>query len=257
MEKVVTMPIEYLGEVSIYLGIGIQVMTALVLGGLVGLDRERKLKSAGIKTNILICLGATLYTSIGLILASETTNTADPARMAAQIVSGIGFLGAGAIIQSKGNVIGMTTAATIWVVAAIGFTIGAGYPFTALIFTVTVLSVLTLISPFYSLLEREKNYSFFHLEILSHGTILDTLLNILDVNDIILEDMEEDTETRKKGERITNVYIKAHQRQVERLTHEIKQILRVKDLAYYPISNTFMEKGENKPTSIVANKKVN
>ncbi len=261
MEKMVTMPIEYLGEVSIYLGVGIQVVTALILGGLVGLDRERKLKSAGIKTNILICLGATLYTSIGLILASETSNTADPARMAAQIVSGIGFLGAGAIIQSKGNVIGMTTAATIWVVAAIGFTIGAGYPLTAFIFTVTVLSVLTLISPIYGLLEREKNYSYFHLEILSHGSISNTVLGILDSHEIVLEDIDEEFENRKKGAKITNVYIKAHQRQVERLTYEIKQILRVKDLAYYPISNSFIhsehKSSDSEPTEINAKKKVN
>ena len=63
------MELEFFGEVSIYFGIGVQVLMALFLGGLVGFDREKKLKSAGIKTNILICLGAALYTSIGLLIA--------------------------------------------------------------------------------------------------------------------------------------------------------------------------------------------
>ncbi|MEM7645974.1 MAG: MgtC/SapB family protein, partial [Pseudomonadota bacterium] len=117
MQIVTRMPLELVGEVSIYFGIGLQVLMALLLGGLVGFDREKKLKSAGIKTNILICLGATLYTSLGVLISSTSDGAGDPARMAAQIVSGIGFLGGGAIIQSQGSVVGMTTAATIWVVA--------------------------------------------------------------------------------------------------------------------------------------------
>ncbi len=235
-----TMTLEYFGNVSIYFGIGVQVITALLLGGLVGFDRERKLKTAGIKTNILICLGATLYTSIGLLIfAANASGNGDPSRMAAQIVSGIGFLGAGAIIQSKGNVIGMTTAATIWVVAAIGFTIGAGYPLTAIIFTLTVLSVLTLINPIYHLMESEKNYVDFQLEILSQGTVTKTVRQILEFNQIEVDQIREDGQGSKKGEKITNAYIHAHQRQVERLVQELKHSLRIKEVAYHPISNHY------------------
>ena len=231
-----TMAIEYFGTVSIYFGLGVQVITALLLGGLVGFDREVKLKSAGIKTNILICIGATLYTSIGLLLASTANGPADPARMAAQIVSGIGFLGAGAIIQSRGNVVGMTTAAMIWVVAAIGFTIGAGYPFSATIFTVTVLSVLTLLKPIYNLIEREKHYHHFHLEVLSIGPAMTSINSILETNGIDVEGIREDTHRGKKGEKITNLYVNAHQRQVERLAYDLRQALRIKDVAFYQIS---------------------
>jgi putative Mg2+ transporter-C (MgtC) family protein len=102
---------------------------AVVLGGAVGLEREIAGKPAGLRTNILICLGATLLTdvSIGISTADNGARIGDPGRLAAQIVSGIGFIGAGTIMQARGTVTGLTSAATIWVVAAIGITIGAGH----------------------------------------------------------------------------------------------------------------------------------
>src|SRR5947209_102780 len=107
-----------------------RVFFAVLCGGLVGLERELKNKPAGIKTNILICLGSALYTSVSVLLStrlSDSNHFGDPARVAAQIVSGIGFLGGGTIIQSRGTVLGLTTAATIWVVAAIGICVGIGH----------------------------------------------------------------------------------------------------------------------------------
>lgn len=102
---------------------------AVVLGGAVGLEREIAGKPAGLRTNILICLGAALLTdvSIGLSEGPGGIRLGDPARLAAQIVSGIGFIGAGTIMQARGTVTGLTSAATIWVVAAIGIAIGAGH----------------------------------------------------------------------------------------------------------------------------------
>ena len=140
-----TMRLELIGEVSIYFGIGVQIIFALLLGGLVGYEREVKHKAAGLKTNIMICIGATLYTTISMINLSGESALIDPNRVSAQIVSGIGFLGAGAIIHGRGSVTGLTTAATIWVVAAIGYTIGVGYPLVATLFSITVLFVLKLI----------------------------------------------------------------------------------------------------------------
>ena len=102
---------------------------ATFLGGVVGWERESSGKAAGLRTNILICVGAALLTELSIAfsgLASSGGQPSDPSRIAAQIVSGIGFLGAGTIMQAKGNVTGLTTAATLWVVAAIGMTVGAG-----------------------------------------------------------------------------------------------------------------------------------
>ena len=121
---------------------------AIVCGGLIGIERERKGKAAGLRTNILICLGAALYMIISEFIAKAAGQSSDPARVAAQVVTGIGFIGAGAIIQSRGTVTGLTTAATIWVVAAIGLTVGAGFHAIALSFTVLVLVTLTLLGRF-------------------------------------------------------------------------------------------------------------
>lgn len=101
---------------------------AVVLGGAVGLEREIAGKPAGLRTNILICVGAALLTdiSVEIVRGPGGTRLGDPARLAAQIVSGIGFIGAGTIMQSRGTVMGLTSAATIWVVAAIGIAVGAG-----------------------------------------------------------------------------------------------------------------------------------
>jgi putative Mg2+ transporter-C (MgtC) family protein len=101
-----------------------RLLLAAVLGGFVGTERELSGKPAGLRTNLLICVGAALVTEISGAVAAG--GAGDPGRMAAQIVSGIGFIGAGTIIQSRGKVTGLTTAATLWVVAAIGIAIGAG-----------------------------------------------------------------------------------------------------------------------------------
>ncbi|MBA2245639.1 MAG: MgtC/SapB family protein, partial [Gemmatimonadetes bacterium] len=110
-----------------------RLLLAAVLGGVIGLERELSGKPAGLRTNLLICVGAALLMDLSIAVAAlanlpnEQAGAifrADPARIAAQIVSGIGFLGAGTILQARGNIIGLTTAATIWVVAAIGMAVG-------------------------------------------------------------------------------------------------------------------------------------
>jgi putative Mg2+ transporter-C (MgtC) family protein len=104
-----------------------KLLLAVILGGAIGLERELKGKPAGLRTNILICMGATLLTDVSMsISVVGTSRLGDPARLAAQIVSGVGFLGAGTIMQSSGMVTGLTSAATIWVVAAIGIAVGSG-----------------------------------------------------------------------------------------------------------------------------------
>jgi len=106
----------------------LKLMLAVVLGGAIGLEREIKAKPAGLRTNILICVGAALLSDVSIrigLIGGERVG--DPARIAAQIVSGIGFIGAGTIMQGGGTITGLTSAATIWVVAAIGIAIGAGF----------------------------------------------------------------------------------------------------------------------------------
>jgi len=124
-----------------------RLLLAAVLGGIIGLEREWSGKPAGFRTNLLICVGAALLTELSLAVAASADPwmTADPGRIAAQIVSGIGFLGAGTIIQSRGNVVGLTTAATLWVVAAIGMAVGTRAYMEAAGATVLVVVALLLL----------------------------------------------------------------------------------------------------------------
>lgn len=101
---------------------------AVLLGGIIGFERELSGKPAGLRTNILICIGAALLMDVSIRIGIvDGRRIGDPGRIAAQIVSGVGFLGAGTIMQAQGMVTGLTSAATIWVVAAIGMTVGAGF----------------------------------------------------------------------------------------------------------------------------------
>lgn len=101
----------------------VKVILALVLGGIMGLEREYNEKPAGYATNSIICLGAALFTMLSLYMAEMG---GDPGRIAAQIVSGVGFLGAGAILREGNKISGLTTAAAVWLVAAIGMAVGFG-----------------------------------------------------------------------------------------------------------------------------------
>jgi len=120
------------------------VFLSVVCGAFVGYERERRDKPAGLRTVVLITVGSTIFTMMSFLVA-ENKPTADPARIAAQIVPGIGFLGAGAIIYARGTVLGLTTGATIWSCAAVGVTIGSGYVAAGFVFTTVIFLTLTLL----------------------------------------------------------------------------------------------------------------
>lgn len=125
----------------------IRIVIVIILCGLIGLERERWHKPAGLRTNILVGLGSTVITIVALniLVGFNPSGTVDIGRIIGQIVTGIGFLGAGAIIQGRGSIHGLTTAATIWVVATIGIAIGLGYYYTALMATLATLIVLFIL----------------------------------------------------------------------------------------------------------------
>lgn len=131
---------------------------ALVLGGIIGAERERYKKDAGLRTTILITLGSTLFTILSTRVGGGGSDTT---RIASNIVSGIGFLGAGVIMQERGRVKGLTTAATIWISAAIGMACGAGEFLLAAAVTFFTMIVLVLFSRFEDILEisiEERTY---------------------------------------------------------------------------------------------------
>jgi putative Mg2+ transporter-C (MgtC) family protein len=118
----------------------VAILLAVGCGAAVGIERQLKHKPAGLRTNILICLGAAVFTIISRQMAGGQDSIT---RIAAQIVTGVGFLGAGAVIQDRGGIHGLTSAATIWLVAGIGMACGAGLYYLAII--TTVLAILVLI----------------------------------------------------------------------------------------------------------------
>ncbi|MEO5713060.1 MAG: MgtC/SapB family protein [Luteolibacter sp.] len=117
-------------------------LAAVVSGALIGTERERHEKPAGIRTLILVCLGSATFTMVSYAF---TSSTGDSGRVAAQIVTGIGFLGAGAILHGRTSISGMTTAATIWVTAATGIAAGAGHPVAAIALGLLVRGILILV----------------------------------------------------------------------------------------------------------------
>lgn len=115
-----------------------RILLAIALGGVIGFEREMKHRPAGLRTHMLVSLGAAVFTLISISFA------VDPARIAAAIVAGIGFLGAGSIISTRGHMHGITTAATLWIVASIGLSVGVGQYWIAIISTVLVFAILQI-----------------------------------------------------------------------------------------------------------------
>ncbi len=124
----------------------LRLMLAVLLSGLVGLEREAKGRAAGLRTHMLVCAGSCLMTLTGVYLMDHYPSAEiDPTRIAAQVVSGIGFLGAGTIIQFRDSVRGLTTAASVWAAAGIGLAVGAGFYLGAVTATGLVLVVLLML----------------------------------------------------------------------------------------------------------------
>lgn len=137
-----------------------RLVLACVLGGVIGYERQSRRKSAGLRTNMLVCLGSCLVMVLSQALYREVEGltNADPARLAAQVVSGIGFLGAGAIMKEGLTVTGLTTAACLWVVAGVGLAVGAGFYSGALMATALVFVTLGSLSRLDEWVDHEKNF---------------------------------------------------------------------------------------------------
>ena len=123
---------------NFYLSDVLKLGLAILVGGIIGIDREFHDKAAGFRTLILICLGSTLFTIFSLRLGGSTDGT----RIAANIVSGVGFLGAGVILRDAGRIVGLTTASAIWLTAAMGMGIGGGYYWLSAVAIMAVMLVL-------------------------------------------------------------------------------------------------------------------
>lgn len=129
-------------EIQFFIIMSIKIALASFLGGIIGLERGIQGRAAGLRTHLFVSLGSCVFTVLSAYIAEKYGKIADPTRIAAQIVTGIGFLGAGAIIKEGFSIRGLTTAASLWVTAAIGMACGAGNYFLAVITTIIAILVL-------------------------------------------------------------------------------------------------------------------
>ena len=172
--------------------IALKLFMSAVLGGIVGFERETHGSSAGLRTHILVSMGSCL-----IMLTSAFTSdfyvgpgTADPARIAAGVVTGIGFLGAGTILRYRGSVIGLTTAASIWVVSALGLAVGTGFYEGSLIATLLVVLTLALVHKFEHSMLRKNWYRTLVIEAKIDANRLQTIKDVLSSYMATVKDFE-------------------------------------------------------------------
>jgi putative Mg2+ transporter-C (MgtC) family protein len=234
-----------IGQFNLYQGLAIEVAAAIICGALIGADREARHKSAGLSTNILICLGAMLYTSISLInIENVTGGPADPNRVVAQIVSGIGFLGAGSIIQSRGSVVGLTTAASIWIVAALGATVGVGHVLEALVFGIIVFTVLRYSRYVNQLLPSYTQKKLYSLQILSIGEILSDLESTLEFDRFDIKNTSSRMLDQNKNLFISNVVLLESSKNMIRISRKCQRMVQINKVSFVHFRGFDLEEGD-------------
>jgi putative Mg2+ transporter-C (MgtC) family protein len=175
----------------------LRIGAALVIGMIVGLEREFQGKPAGIRTNILMCVGSCLIMIISLKVAEQSEGYADPGRIAAQVITGVGFLCAGTIMRSRFSISGLTTAATIWVLSALGLASGAGYYLLAAVGTVAIVIVLILIRYLESYIISRRTTVKIHVEMKKSSMAPSMVNDIIHKRDIPREDLKYQSEEEK------------------------------------------------------------
>lgn len=165
---------------SMHIGaIAIRLVLALIVGGVIGLERGRQGRAAGMRTHILVCLGAALTTMIGFYTNSIAGFSSDPTRIAAQVISGIGFLGVGTIlVKGRFQITGLTTAAGLWATAAIGLALGAGFLEGALVAFVIAVLTITFLHKFEARLNNRLTRFGIYVEINSDTHVRDTIKHL-------------------------------------------------------------------------------
>ena len=157
--------INWLREFNIWTAL-IRLTLAFILAGMVGFEREKKGHAAGLRTHILVCMGAALTTLTGIFCAETLGLGSDPMRIGAQVISGIGFIGAGTIMVTRGtHVRGLTTAAGLWSTAAIGLALGAGFYEGAIVCTLFISIVISRLKGLDRVLNKRKKYMDVYVEI--------------------------------------------------------------------------------------------
>jgi putative Mg2+ transporter-C (MgtC) family protein len=187
-----TLPIHYstIDQMLFSQGTTTRLLMACAMGGAVGLEREWRHKASGLRTNMLICMGAALFTVLSGVLAGE--GSPNRGQVASNIVQGIGFLGAGLILHARNRTLGMTSAATVWVVAAIGMACGAGLYVEAAIATAIVFCSLKFIGVLESSSKWKRYVMLYEVRGSDDKKMFEDILRVLDHAHLRLNIVERD-----------------------------------------------------------------
>jgi putative Mg2+ transporter-C (MgtC) family protein len=211
---------------------------ALALGGLIGLERETSNRAAGLRTNILVCVGSALVMLLSMYgfadFASETNVQLDPARLAAQVISGIGFLGAGVILFNGFSVTGLTTAATLWVVAAIGLASGAGFYYSAIVTTFIVLFSLLILNKVEDKWLKAKTVHLIRIHVIDRPGILGEISGLLQSRKIAVKRLS--VEQKKTNEDSPpqvsiNITVNLKDKLLVSIIEELREVKDISDVA--------------------------
>ena len=227
--------------------LALRVVLSVVAGGFVGLEREWSNRAAGFRTHILVCVGSTaimLLSIYGFSQFSDELNVRmDPARLAAQVISGIGFLGAGAIMRNGFTISGLTTAASLWVVAAIGLCVGAGFYFVSLLTTFVVLFCLFLLNRWEKRFFNVKRKIKMEMKIGCRAGTVKEVVRVIEENGIVIVDMAVNKEEQSFGPEPREPCVKIHL--TVKVANENMLVQFVDELALHPDVMTFQQSSSN------------
>jgi putative Mg2+ transporter-C (MgtC) family protein len=181
-----------------------KLLIAAILGGFIGWEREKRGRPAGLRTHLLLCVGVTLMMLVSehifvhyQVYKSDSVLRIDPARIAAQVVTGVGFLGAGTIMRFRASVRGLTTAASLWIVSGIGLAVGSGFILPAIFTTIIAMTTLIFLPKVEGEIEKDK-YMTIKMLISGQEHFLDNIKNILEKNSIILQNYKFEKDVQKE-----------------------------------------------------------
>lgn len=194
-----------------YLAVAVRILAAVLVGGLLGLERGMKNRPAGLRTYMLVCVGSCMIMLTNQYIY-QTFGTGDPVRLGAQVVSGIGFLGAGTIVVTRRNQIkGLTTAAGLWTVAGVGLALGIGFYEAAIVGGLAVFVVITLLQRMDNSMHRKSKQLEAYIELAKDVTLGDFLRSVRD-KDIDIYNVQRETEGSESSNRAYIATLKAKRR---------------------------------------------
>ncbi len=201
----------------------VRILISFVAGALIGLEREMNNQPAGLRTHILISIGSTLVMLISVFIPQVYESPGDPGRIAAQVVSGIGFLGAGAILKFGADIKGLTTAASIWAMAAVGLAIGAGMYSISLISVTVILFALTAMNFFEKKVFKDRTLRKIEIVVKKRHSDLHLITSILQRHDVRINSTGFDRNVNDATDRFIFIVAVTRMLDVQRLADDMEK----------------------------------